>query len=158
MGDLRKVVSKALETQQPGGRPAGCGKPLRDKGPTGRLIGGGRLSSRSSTDQPGGAHEEHRAAFEGNPGWQGTRSRRHPPPVPDGGQPLVKINCGALPEGLVESELFGHEKGAFTGAIQQRKGRFELADAAPFSGRNQRDTRPARVKTASVLQEGEFKG
>lgn len=41
---------------------------------------------------------------------------------------LVKVNCGALPSGLVESELFGHEKGAFTGATTKRKGRFELAD------------------------------
>ena len=43
-------------------------------------------------------------------------------------RPLIKINCAALPRELVESELFGHEKGAFTGAIQQRRGRFELAD------------------------------
>jgi len=42
-------------------------------------------------------------------------------------RPLVKVNCGSIPSGLVESELFGHEKGAFTGAVQQRRGRFELA-------------------------------
>ena len=44
------------------------------------------------------------------------------------GKPLIKINCAALPAGLVESELFGHEKGAFTGAIARHTGRFELAD------------------------------
>jgi formate hydrogenlyase transcriptional activator len=41
---------------------------------------------------------------------------------------LVRINCAAIPSGLVESELFGHERGAFTGALMQKKGRFELAD------------------------------
>ncbi len=44
------------------------------------------------------------------------------------GKPFVKLNCVAIPEGLLESELFGHEKGAFTGAIAQKKGKFELAD------------------------------
>src|SRR5262249_58303512 len=43
-------------------------------------------------------------------------------------KPLIKVNCAALPAGLVESELFGHEKGAFTGAITRRSGRFELAN------------------------------
>ena len=43
-------------------------------------------------------------------------------------RPLVKVNCGAIPAGLVESELFGHVKGAFTGALERRIGRFELAN------------------------------
>src|SRR5690242_13014296 len=42
--------------------------------------------------------------------------------------PLIKLNCAAIPTGLLESELFGHERGAFTGALSQRVGRFELAD------------------------------
>jgi len=45
---------------------------------------------------------------------------------------LVKLNCAAIPGGLIESELFGHEKGAFTGALMQKKGRFELADGGSF--------------------------
>ena len=44
------------------------------------------------------------------------------------GKTFIKVNCSALPESLIESELFGHEKGAFTGADSQRKGRFELAN------------------------------
>lgn len=47
---------------------------------------------------------------------------------PRGRYPFVPVNCGAIPDGLIESELFGHEKGAFTGAVSQRSGRFELAE------------------------------
>ena len=47
---------------------------------------------------------------------------------PRSGKPFVKVSCSAIPETLLESELFGHEKGAFTGAIQRRIGRFEEAD------------------------------
>jgi hypothetical protein len=46
---------------------------------------------------------------------------------------MVKMNCAAMPAGLLESDLFGHERGAFTGASTQRIGRFELADKSSFS-------------------------
>jgi transcriptional regulator with GAF, ATPase, and Fis domain len=79
-----------------------------------------------------------------------SRSRRN-------GRPLVKVNCGAIAPGLVESELFGHVKGAFTGAVEKRAGRFELAGGGtifldevgelPFD---------AQVKLLRVLQEQEF--
>ena len=72
-------------------------------------------------------------------------------------KPLVKINCGAISAGLVESELFGHEKGAFTGAIEQRKGRFELADGGTLFldevGELPLDT---QVKLLRAIQEQEF--
>ena len=72
-------------------------------------------------------------------------------------RPLVKVNCAALPQGLAESELFGHEKGAFTGAQSQRKGRFELADGATLF-LDEVGELPAEVqaKLLRVLQDGQF--
>ncbi|MCJ2181924.1 nif-specific transcriptional activator NifA [Novosphingobium sp. 1949] len=70
---------------------------------------------------------------------------------------FIKLNCAALPESVLESELFGHEKGAFTGAVAQRKGRFELADGGTLFLDEIGDTSPAfQVKLLRVLQEGEF--
>ncbi|HEX8028613.1 MAG TPA: sigma 54-interacting transcriptional regulator, partial [Vicinamibacterales bacterium] len=70
---------------------------------------------------------------------------------------LIKMNCGAIPQGLVESELFGHERGAFTGALQRRIGRFEMADRGTLFmdelGELPLDT---QVKLLRVLQEQEF--
>jgi PAS domain S-box-containing protein len=72
-------------------------------------------------------------------------------------RPLVKVNCSALPENLIESELFGHEKGAFTGAIQRKIGRFELADGGTIFLDEIGDL-PLLLqsKLLRVLQEGEF--
>jgi two-component system nitrogen regulation response regulator NtrX len=71
--------------------------------------------------------------------------------------PFVKLNCGAVPKDLVESELFGHEKGAFTGAIQARKGRFELADGGTLLLDEIGDMpMPMQIKLLRVLQEGQF--
>jgi PAS domain S-box-containing protein len=71
--------------------------------------------------------------------------------------PLIKVNCGAISENLVESELFGHEKGAFTGAVQERQGRFELADGGTlFLDEVAELPKDTQTKLLRVLQEQEF--
>ena len=71
--------------------------------------------------------------------------------------PFVKLNCAAIPSELIESELFGHEKGAFTGATQQRRGKFELADGGTLFLDEVGDMNPsAQAKVLRVLQENEL--
>ncbi len=76
---------------------------------------------------------------------------------PRSGAPFVAVSCAALPESLIESELFGHEKGAFTGATQAKKGRFELADGGTLFLDEISELTPAvQVKLLRVLQERSF--
>ncbi|HNZ32194.1 MAG TPA: sigma-54 factor interaction domain-containing protein, partial [Smithellaceae bacterium] len=73
------------------------------------------------------------------------------------GNPFIKINCVAIPEGLLESELFGHEKGSFTGAIEQKKGKFEIADKGTvFLDEIGDMPLTTQAKLLRVLQEKEF--
>jgi formate hydrogenlyase transcriptional activator len=70
---------------------------------------------------------------------------------------LIRVNCAALPTSLIESELFGHERGAFTGAISMRQGRFELADGGSIFLDEIGDLAPElQAKLLRILQEGEF--
>ena len=72
-------------------------------------------------------------------------------------KPFIKFNCAALPESIVESELFGHEKGSFTGATASRKGRFELADSGTiFLDEIGELSLPVQAKLLRILQEKEF--
>ncbi|WP_172202885.1 nif-specific transcriptional activator NifA [Niveibacterium sp. COAC-50] len=76
---------------------------------------------------------------------------------PRGRGPYVRLNCASLPENLLESELFGHEKGAFTGAVAARKGRFEMADGGTIFLDEIGEISPAfQAKLLRVLQEGEL--
>jgi len=158
MHELRKVVSKALETQEILAENQRLRQALQERSPTGRFIGRSEAlfkvihlvnqiapvkSTILLTGESGVGKELVAEAIH----YQSPR-REHP---------LVKLNCGALPEGLIESELFGHEKGAFTGAIQQRKGRFELADSGTIFLDEISEIPPTtQVKLLRVLQEGEF--
>ncbi len=76
---------------------------------------------------------------------------------PRANKPFVPVNCGALPEGTLESEIFGHVRGAFTGAIRDKKGRFELADGGIlFLDEIGEITPSLQVKLLRVLQESQF--
>lgn len=72
-------------------------------------------------------------------------------------RPIVKVNCAALPEGLIESELFGHERGAFTGAVKKKPGRFELASGGTIFLDEIGDLPPlTQAKILRVIQERQF--
>ncbi|HEX9884428.1 MAG TPA: sigma-54 dependent transcriptional regulator [Desulfobaccales bacterium] len=158
MGELRKVVSKALETQKLLVENERLRQALQDRGPTGRIIGRGPalLKVIHLVNQIAPLKTTVLLSGESGVGKELIAEAIHYQ-SPRRDKPLVKLNCGALPEGLIESELFGHEKGAFTGAIQLRKGRFELADGGTFF-LDEISEMPAatQVKFLRVLQEGEF--
>lgn len=72
-------------------------------------------------------------------------------------KPMVAVNCGAIPEGILESELFGHQRGAFTGAVESRKGYFEIADGGTMFLDEIGDMPlPTQVKLLRVIETGEF--
>jgi DNA-binding NtrC family response regulator len=158
MHELRKVVAKALETQKILAENLRLRQALQERSPTGRLIGRSEALFRviHLVNQIAPVKSTVLLTGESGVGKELVAEAIHfQSPRKD--RPLVKLNCGALPEGLIESELFGHEKGAFTGAIQQRKGRFELADTGSiFLDEISEIPTSTQVKLLRVLQEGEF--
>jgi DNA-binding NtrC family response regulator len=158
MHELRKVVSKALETQEILAENQRLRQALQDRSPTGRLIGRSEalLKVINLVNQIAPVKSTVLLSGESGVGKELVAEAIHFQ-SPRRDRPLVKLNCGVLTEGLIESELFGHEKGAFTGAIQQRKGRFELADTGTIFLDEISEIPPAtQVKLLRVLQEGEF--
>ena len=158
MHELRKVVNKALETQQLLAENERLRQALQDRGPAGRILGRGPalLKVIHLINQIAPLKSTVLLTGESGVGKELVAEAIHHQ-SPRKLKPLVKLNCGALPEGLIESELFGHEKGSFTGAIQQRKGRFELADGGTIFLDEISEMPPStQVKLLRVLQEGDF--
>ena len=158
MNELRKVVSKALETQQLLAENQRLQQALKERSASGRIMGRSAafLKVMQMVERIAGLKSTVLLSGESGVGKELVAEAIHLQ-SPRRDRPLVKLNCGALPEGLIESELFGHEKGAFTGAIQQRKGRFELADTGTiFLDEISEIPTSTQVKLLRVLQEGEF--
>jgi DNA-binding NtrC family response regulator len=158
MHELRKVVTKALETQQLLAENQRLHQALKERSASGRIMGRSAafLKIMQLVSQVAPLKSTVLLSGESGVGKELVAEAIHYQ-SPRRVNPLVKVNCGALPEGLIESELFGHEKGAFTGAIQQRKGRFELADGGTiFLDEISEMPLPTQVKLLRVLQDGEF--
>jgi two-component system, NtrC family, response regulator HydG len=158
MAELRKVVSRALETQKLLAENQRLHQALKERSASGRIMGRSEafLKIMQMVTQIAPMKSTVLLSGESGVGKELVAEAIHQQ-SPRRPHPLVKLNCGALPEGLIESELFGHEKGAFTGAIQQRKGRFELADGGTIFLDEISEMPPVtQVKLLRVLQEGEF--
>jgi two-component system, NtrC family, response regulator HydG len=158
LGEIKKAIAKALEAQTLLTENRRLRQALREKSSFSKIIGNSPafteimdlvakvaptrstvlLSGESGTGKEIIAEALHFAS-------------------PRGEDPLVKMNCGALTETLMESELFGHEKGAFTDAHQQRKGRFEMANGGTlFLDEIGEMSLSMQVKLLRVIQDGTF--
>jgi DNA-binding NtrC family response regulator len=153
MQEIRKVVNKALETQQLLQENLRLRQALQDRLASSRIIGRSPsfLKIIHQVSQVAPLRSTVLLTGESGVGKEIIAEAIHSG-SPRRDKPLVKVNCGALTESLIESELFGHEKGAFTGAHQQRKGRFELADTGTIF----LDEVAEMPLTIRVLQNGEF--
>ena len=155
---LLKIVTKALERRALIEQNKALRQQienLRGKPPVHRREP--RLPAHDDAHRPGGGQLGHRLLIgESGTGKEGAADKIHERSARRRG-PFVAVNCAALPEQLLESELFGYEKGAFTGAVARKEGRFELADGGTLFLDEVADLSPVtQPKILRVLQEGEF--
>jgi two-component system nitrogen regulation response regulator NtrX len=123
-----------------------------------RMIGGSAAFDRVLDQATMAARSDARVLVEGESGTGKELLAAHiHAESPFAAGPFVKVNCAAIPTELIESELFGHEKGAFTGATSARRGKFELADGGTLFLDEVGDLHgSSQAKLLRVLQEGEF--
>ncbi len=158
LGEIKKAVAKALEAKSLLSENRRLRQALREKASFSKIIGKSPAFMQIIDLIPKVASTRSTVLLSGE---SGTGKEIIAEAIhfasPRGEGPLVKINCGALSESLLESELFGHEKGAFTGAHQQRMGRFEMANGGTlFLDEIGEMSLGMQVKLLRVLQDGSF--
>jgi len=151
---LEHLLRRASLTRLNHGERAACANPGAAIGPTGHSLAVQAL--RQMLEQVAGFDTTVLLLGESGSGKEvAARTIHRNSPRRNG--PFVAINCGAIPPDLLESELFGHEKGAFTGALAARKGRFEMAEGGTLLLDEIGDmSMPMQVKLLRVLQERQF--
>jgi two-component system response regulator HydG len=155
---LLKIVAKALERRDLIRQNRALQKQLDDLRAKGQAIGSSPSFRRMMTlvEQVADSSATVLIQGESGAGKEGVARAIHERSARKNG-PFVAVNCAALPEALLESELFGYEKGAFTGAAGRKEGRFELADGGTLFLDEVADLSPiTQPKILRVLQEGEF--
>ena len=155
---LLKLVTKALERRGLIEQNRALQKQLEDLRGKGQIIGASPAFRRMMTlvDQVAGSSATVLVQGESGAGKELVASAIHERSRRRAG-PFIAVNCAALPETLLESELFGYERGAFTGAAGRKEGRFELADGGTLFLDEVADLSPVtQPKILRVLQEGEF--
>jgi len=156
---LQILLAKAVERHETMREVKALRRQLRDHGAFGRMIGNspGMRAIYRIVEQAAPTSASVLGSAESGPGKELVAQTIHQL-SPRAASPFVAINCAAIPETLLESEIFGHEKGAFTGAFERRQGCFELADRGTLFLDEIAEMMPAtQVKLLRVLQERTFR-
>jgi DNA-binding NtrC family response regulator len=156
---LQILLEKAVERSETVREVHLLRRQLRQRGAFGRLVGSSRAMQEIMRQMELAAPTDATVFIIGESGTGkelAARTIHELSPRRKG--PFVAINCAAIPESLLESEIFGHEKGAFTGAVERRQGCFELADGGTLFLDDVAEMQPAtQAKFLRVLEEGQFR-